>query len=427
MNKYYIYNALSLKNLIKKPIVDVTITSPPYWNLKDYGHIQQIGLNQTYEIFLNDLEKIFSMVYDVTKESGSLWVVADTLKKNGEMILFPFDLATRLRRVGWIIQDVIIWNKDKTRPWSHKGKLRNIFEYILFFTKTKNYKYYLHRIREIDQLKKWWIRYPERYSPFGKAPSRAWEIPIPRQGSWGKDTNWVTHACPFPPLLVQRIVKLTTNCGDLVFDPFAGSGVTLAQAEVMKRRFIGLDLNNKYKRMYKERVRPMVKSMMKTNEMHNRKKNKFRVKIWQLRKLKYAREIYRLIKKNKLSSLIIGFVVLDKKNNSTDIFIITRASPTQSKVLHQEIKKLSLRAPLSKYELSPNINIISLARKRRVLMLVNELRGMKLWRYSKGITHLAKDRIILSSLLSDKFSYKEGCPNIFSNIFVRITSGEGVL
>jgi DNA modification methylase len=427
MNKYYIYNSLFLKDIIgERPIVDVTITSPPYWNLKDYGHAQQIGIGQTYDIFLNNLENVFSMVYDVTKNSGSLWIVADTLKKNGEMVIFPFDLANRLKRAGWILQDVIIWNKDKTRPWSHKGKLRNIFEYILFFTKTKNYKYYLHRIREIDQLKKWWIRYPERYSPFGKAPSRAWDIAIPRQGSWGKDTNWVTHACPFPPLLVQRIIKLTTNSGDLVFDPFAGSGVTLAQAEVMKRRFIGIDLNKKYQRMYQERVRPMVKSMMKTDEMRNGRKDKFRIKIWQLRKLKYPREIHRLIKKNKLSALIRCFFVLEKKDSAFDIYIIARASRSQVKALQRDIQKLSSRAPLSKYELSPNIHVISLGEKKEVSVFIKKFKGVHLWRYARGITHFAKDKKALNVILSDESSKNKTCPDIFSDIFVRIVYSQEV-
>jgi DNA modification methylase len=421
INKYHIYNSLFLKDIIgESPIVDVTVTSPPYWDLKDYEHDQQIGLGQTYDIFLNDLEKVFSMVYDVTKNSGSLWIVADTLKKNGEMVLFPFDLASRLKRVGWTLQDVIIWNKDKTRPWSHKGKLRNIFEYILFFTKTKNFKYYLHRIREINQLKKWWIRYPERYSPFGKAPSRAWEIAIPRQGSWGKDTNWVTHACPFPPSLVQRIIQLTTNSGDLVFDPFAGSGVTLAQAEVMGRRFAGFDLNKEYQNMYLKRVRPMVKSMMKTDEMQNGKKDRFRIKIWQLRKLKYPREIYRLVKKNKLSALIKLFVVVDKKSSMTNIYIITEASHNQSKTLQQYIQKLSSQPPLSKYELSPNIHVISLGNKKDVSMFRKKVHENYLWRYSKGVTHFAKDKKALSAILLDISSKNKRCPDIFSNIFVRI-------
>ena len=135
-NKYLNRDARGLYSLFRdKSIVDVTITSPPYWNLKDYNSHMQIGCGQTYENFMDDLSTVFSEVYQVTKPKGSLWVISDTIKIKGQMKLFPFDLANRLQSVGWMLQDVIIWNKDKTIPWSHKGKMRSIFEYILFFPK----------------------------------------------------------------------------------------------------------------------------------------------------------------------------------------------------------------------------------------------------------------------------------------------------
>src|SRR5262249_915450 len=149
---------------------------------------------QSYEQYLNDLKDVFGTIHARTKSAGSLWVVTDTLKPDGEMRLLPFDLAYKLKEVGWKLQDIIIWNKDKTLSWSHQGKLRNIFEYVAFFSKTDRFNYFLNGIRNIDELREWWVRYPERYSPNGKAPTRTWNIPIPRQGSWGN--NWVRHFCP---------------------------------------------------------------------------------------------------------------------------------------------------------------------------------------------------------------------------------------
>ena len=136
LNQYHIGDARSISEFFpSEEFVDVTITSPPYWNLKNYGSRQQVGFGQTYESYLDDLEQIFTSIYRVTKRTGSLWVVADTIKHKGELKLFPFDLADRLKKIGWIHHDIIIWNKDKSLPWSHRGKLRNIFEYILFFSK----------------------------------------------------------------------------------------------------------------------------------------------------------------------------------------------------------------------------------------------------------------------------------------------------
>src|SRR5712692_2733790 len=257
LNGYHIGDARTISVLFPhEEFVDATITSPPYWNLKDYGSKYQVGYGQKYEAYLADLGRIFKATYEITKKTGSLWVVADTIKWNGELKLFPFDLASRLRRIGWVLQDVIVWHKDKTLPWSHRGKLRNIFEYVLFFTKGPKFKYYLSRVRETDDLKEWWVRYPERYSPQGKAPTRTWSIAIPRQGSWGD--NWVRHFCPFPPEIVRRIVLLTTKKGDVVFDPFAGSGVVLAQSQALNRNYVGLDLRKRYRQMFRSKVLPSI-------------------------------------------------------------------------------------------------------------------------------------------------------------------------
>lgn len=175
LDTYHIADAREIPSVLPtEEFVDVTITSPPYWNLKDYGSKKQIGFGQRYDDYLDVLEKIFFPVYRITKKTGSLWVVADTIKHNGELKLFPFDLADRLKKIGWILHDIIVWHKDKTLPWSHRGKLRNIFEYILFFSKGRNFKYHLSEIREAENLKSWWMRYPERYSPQGKAPTRTW-------------------------------------------------------------------------------------------------------------------------------------------------------------------------------------------------------------------------------------------------------------
>src|SRR5205823_10077649 len=141
---------------------------------------------QSYEKYLESLLRILSALLAKTKESGSLWLVADTFKGKS-LHLFPFDVAARLQGVGWKLRDVIIWNKTKTLPWSRPGQLRRVFEYILFFTKLEGFKYFITRIKEPDNLKEWWVRYPERYSPEGRVPTTIWTFPIPVQGSWSKN------------------------------------------------------------------------------------------------------------------------------------------------------------------------------------------------------------------------------------------------
>ena len=89
-------------------LIQTTITSPPYFDMKDYGVDNQIGFGQTYEKYLDDLQNIFKTILDRTKDNGTLWIVIDTFKRNHSVVPLPFDLANRLKNVGWIFQDIII-------------------------------------------------------------------------------------------------------------------------------------------------------------------------------------------------------------------------------------------------------------------------------------------------------------------------------
>jgi DNA modification methylase len=93
MSEVFLDDARNLRKRVKKSSVDVTVTSPPYFDMKDYGHSGQIGFGQTYDNYLADLRKIFKDVYHVTKETGSLWVVIDSFKRDGAVVTLPFDFA----------------------------------------------------------------------------------------------------------------------------------------------------------------------------------------------------------------------------------------------------------------------------------------------------------------------------------------------
>jgi len=433
LDRYHICDARKISDFLpNKEFVSLTITSPPYWNLKHYGPKKQLGYGQTYENYLEDLEGIFEGVYRVTKKSGSLWLVVNTIKDNGEMKLFPFDLAERLKRVGWVLQDIIIWHKDKTLPWSHKGKLRNIFEYILFFTKGRHFKYRLERIREVDQLRGWWVRYPERYSPAGKAPSEAWTIPIPRQGSWGDKYNWVRHFCPFPPALVNRILLLTTDKGDVVMDPFSGSGVVLAQAKVLGRRYLGLDVSQKYKRMFERRVLPSLASRgmngSKERKTTEKKKKLFASLIWRLRKTKYPRELLRLYRINFGKQNIAGVLLLSKGTTSARIVVLFMNSVP--KYFLTRARQLMAHPPLSKYGLRIAISAAPLDKLKNLVPRKNgSVTGRKLILYEKGRTYQCSAYVPIEKLPGLFRSVANGngvsIPPIVSNIRVKILSSKG--
>ncbi len=430
--KYHIGDARKLERLLRgEQLIDVTITSPPYWNLKDYGVKTQIGFGQTYEEYLRDLEKVFRAVFSHTKETGSLWIISDTVKHRGQLRLLPFDLDRRLRRMGWTLQDIIIWNKDRTLPWSHQGKLRNIFEYITFYSKkgSRNFKYYLSRARGIDELREWWVRYPERYSPEGKAPARIWWIPIPRQGSWGR--NWVRHFNPLPPRLVKRILLLTTDKGDVVLDPFSGSGAVLAQAHVMGRKYIGLDLNREFKRMFKRQVLPAIRDMheqTKKDALRNsHKKRQFGKVIRSLRITKFPKEVVRLYRKMHPRTRIGAVLALGNgERRLRVIFLFEQGSKIPTDFL-ADVQALSKRPPLSKFGIEPAFEALHISRPWMKHQRELGLDGTEaLYAYVKGRTYAWSERLNPSYLLEtmQSLSNRKGAPRdyppIISNIGIRL-------
>jgi len=398
MNIYKLHkaDARNIDHFIDKPVVDVTITSPPYFNMKDYGYKEQIGYGQKFEKYLEDIERVFLNVYNITKDTGSLWIIIDTFKDSDKIVPLPIRVSDRLDSVGWKLRDIIIWNKDKTIPWAKKGQTKNKFEYILFFVKSKDFKYYSDRIRQYDtrHLKKWWIRYPERYNPKGKSSDEIWNYPIPTQGSWGN--KYIKHFCPLPIDLIGNIIQLVTDEHDVVLDPFSGSGSVLAQAAYMKRRYIGFELNTDYINMFDnflEKTR-LVGSKNYLNLNRNKfQQNKFEENILNLRALKYAK-VMRNNLENKLRDLIEAIYVnisiaIPKEPYKiiTVNYLILVKDEKEIPSLEQSIERqLSVR-PLSKFGIEPKIDFIF--NKGEFLNIMNNTIN---YTYTNKVTHKYNDR-----------------------------------
>lgn len=428
---YHTLDARRISEKIRSNKIDVTITSPPYWHLKNYDMELQIGYGQAYDDYLNDLVDIFTGIYNATKDNGSLWIVIDTFKQNKEVKLLPFDLASHLKEIGWKLQDIIIWVKDKNLPWSHKGKLRNIFEYILFFSKSSDFKFFLDRVKDPKNIQNWWINYPERYNPKGKAPERIWDLPIPTQGSWSN--GWIRHFCPFPPELVERILLLTTNKNNTVLDPFAGSGVVLAQAKVMGRKTIGFDINPSYKEMYETKVLPFIQSewLMRHQELIRRQKDsaRFSTKIRVLRQLKYPKMLLKYAKNKGIfnyHSISHVIVISSEKNMAPKIFILFKDTFDSSKVI-SEIESLMLKPPLSKYGLSPDVIAVQIDDFNKKS---EDLAQQIFYIYECGNTHFYKQKIKAQELFGKYNNIfpaaRNKFPSIISNMAIRISRNDKV-
>ena len=437
--------------------VDVTITSPPYWNLKNYDSGGQIGYGQSYDEYLDDLGEVFSDVYKITKDSGSLWIVIDTFKKkrkdrtlsgikDGELVLLPIDVTNKVKASGWKLQDICIWEKDKTLPWSRKGQLRNIFEYILFFTKTGDFKFYVDRIRISDpaELKEWWVKYPERYNPKGAVPTDVWKYAIPVQGSWAR--GFMRHFCPFPVEMVERIILLTTNQGNTVLDPFAGSGVVLAVAESMSRRYIGFETKKEYVDHFplvKEKIKEEMVQRIGNQKGFQRVQVKLKDLNHRLRLMKFpktlAKRLYSVqladgekFPVNTIFAISRGLIRRKGERNDfkflkEDLMIVLDGDVLEDSVrahILRTIEKISSSPPLSKYGIDPRVFLYSRNEFVKKHLETPLFDSTELWIYIRGVVNKFESRIDfeewrqLSSKPEWKNFFRNNVPPVISNVKV---------
>jgi DNA modification methylase len=100
-------------------LVNTTVTSPPYGDLKNYGRVRQIGFGQSLgDEYLSDIQIVLKSLFRVTKTGGALWLVLDMLRSSGHTIALPWEVIDRARQAGWTFQDTIVWDKGR----SNRGK-----------------------------------------------------------------------------------------------------------------------------------------------------------------------------------------------------------------------------------------------------------------------------------------------------------------
>ncbi|HEY1772693.1 MAG TPA: site-specific DNA-methyltransferase [Gammaproteobacteria bacterium] len=167
--------------------MDVVVTSPPYWNKRDYGFKNQIGCESTPEKYVENLLAVMSEIRRVMKKSGSLFLnVGDTYYRKS-LVGIPGLIESAATKQKWILRNRIIWVKDGGMPEPSRNRLANRHEYILHFVKSPNYYYDL-------------IGYSEEFGN-GANPGDVWRIPLGR--------NMGGHLAPFPEELVKRALLLS--------------------------------------------------------------------------------------------------------------------------------------------------------------------------------------------------------------------------
>jgi len=382
LDAYHVFDARYLTDFLRsrRRIVSTTITSPPYWTLKDYGTKTQIGFGQTKKQYLSDVKTVLQNCLAVTKDTGSLWLIVDDYRQNGVLQILPWEIAECARKAGWILRELVIWDKQHTLPWHVKGQLRNAIEFIFFMTKTDHYRFEIDRIKILDELSKWWVEFPERFNPKGKTPTNIWSIPVRTQGLWRSRLSKIEHLCPFPTALVARMIELSTDPGDVIMDPFAGSGVVLAQAAAMERHFIGFDINKKYKRMFDRIVCDEIASewldIQEWRENHRKATATFEKTVMKLRALKYTRQVTRPFNELSRSNKHIGIRAIVCTGKIPAQF--NRTKPVDVKIsviVDRPHKKFALalkrsleqtkRPPISHYGIRSHIEVVTYSAIKR--------------------------------------------------------------
>lgn len=284
MSELYCGDVAQVLQSIPRRSVQMCVTSPPYYGLRDYEKDGQIGRESSPEVYIANLVKVFDEVYRVLMDDGSLWLnIGDTYAhrpyanvKRKDLIGIPWMLAFALRERGWYLRSDIVWRKTNAMPEGAKDRPSRCYEHIFLFAKSPRYYFDYHALEQpiAEETKARYQRNrSERSKFFASSYGQGLEKHLGqvteecRQVCRGKDVWDIStnayrmgeHFAMFPEKLVEPCILAGSREGDTVLDPFFGSGTTGAVAKRLQREYIGIDLNPCYLAKAKLRI-ALVKS-----------------------------------------------------------------------------------------------------------------------------------------------------------------------
>ncbi len=295
--------------------VQTVVTSPPYWGLRDYGHSDQLGLEPTPEAYVDRLVEVLRALRELLHDDGTLWlnlgdcyatgagkvgsspgggkqgddwsgrgVPARAGDKNParanrgpmtqpnrlpipglkpkDLVGIPWRVAFALQSDGWWLRQDIIWNKPACMPESVRDRCTKSHEYLFLLTKSSKYYYDAEAIKEPADPKNSRDTTTARRSP---PPGKSTDSGFKKGrhfSSRNKRSVWTVpnqpfpgaHFAVFPSKLIEPCILAGSRPGDIVFDPFMGSGTTAMVAQQLGRRWLGCELNPEYVALQTERL-----------------------------------------------------------------------------------------------------------------------------------------------------------------------------
>ena len=223
--------------LIEDKTVKVVVTSPPYWNLKDYFKKGQIG-QESYDTYLLRMRSVWQQCYDKLQDEGSLWININIRVSNDNVILIPRDFVAMCKEIGFYYKGIIVWHKSSGIPTGDKN-IVDRHEYVLVFSKNCRF--------DLDQQS---LRSYSDYYNSAMNGGAIWNINR-KAGSVGKK---YIHPAIYPNELVSRIISVASSASDTILDPFLGSGTTLISSLLNGRNCIGYEFNEGFRELIVSRL-----------------------------------------------------------------------------------------------------------------------------------------------------------------------------
>lgn len=283
--------------------VQACVTSPPYFGLRDYGHSGQLGLEKTPDEYVASMVEVFRCVRDLLADDGTLWLnLGDsynahpgqrkTTDKAGpkqetvrgsqaapsrhveglkpkDLIGIPWRVAFALQADGWYLRQDIIWSKPNPMPESVTDRCTKAHEYIFMLSKSARYYYDSEAVKEPavggtsrgngQRLAEQAISRTGGIISGGTAKSTlgtSADETRNRRSVWNVATRPYkgAHFATYPPALIEPCILATSRPGDIVLDPFMGSGTTAQVALQHGRQYMGCELNPEYEGLQRERI-----------------------------------------------------------------------------------------------------------------------------------------------------------------------------
>jgi DNA modification methylase len=291
-----IHNEECLQGLKKLPAkcVDMCITSPPYYNLRDYKTNRQIGIEESVDSFVNNLCDIFEEIKRVLKDEGVCWVNIGDTYRNKALLQVPSRFEIEMVRRGWHLRNEVIWSKPNPQPISSKDRFWTNHEKLFMFVKNpKNYYFDQPRVPQAEiSIRRMFsknninkrkdkntsekegfslssTRQDDHYSKMRESLNiskdfdydelvKSGNVPTrPKFTVWNVSSKNFkgAHFAVYPEELILDPILSSCPEDGTVIDPFMGSGTTAMVALKNSRNFVGFELNSEYREIALERIK----------------------------------------------------------------------------------------------------------------------------------------------------------------------------